>query len=175
MTDTIKRIFVLGLVFAAAFAGVYAFRAWQGGHPIFGFGKKPDTQQFSPENATLATESPLLPSEVPGLARSNDEMINLVKKVTPSVVSIDTKILKKKRLLDTLRNRVYERSDITQGLGSGVIASKEGHVITSHHVIDGHQEIRVTMKDGRNLPAIFVGSDPLSDIAVLRIKGQPGE
>ncbi|MDB4492200.1 trypsin-like peptidase domain-containing protein [bacterium] len=175
MTDTIKRIFVLGLVFAAAFAGVYAFRAWQGGHPIFGFGKKPDSQQFSPENATLATESPLLPSEVPGLARANDEMINLVKKVTPSVVSIDTKILKKKRLLDTLRNRVYERSDITQGLGSGVIASKEGHVITSHHVIDGHQEIRVTMKDGRNLPAIFVGSDPLSDIAVLRIKGQPGE
>jgi len=175
MTDTIKRIFVLGLVFAAAFTGVYVFRAWQGGHPIFGFGDKPPTQQFSPESATLATEPPLVSSEVPGLARANDEMVNLVRKVTPSVVSIDTKILKKEKLLDPLRNRIYERSRVTPGLGSGVIISTEGHVITNHHVIDGHQEIRVTMKDGRSLPAILIDSDPLSDIAVLRIKGQPDE
>ena len=175
MTDTIKRIFVLGLVFAIAFTGVYIFRAWQGGHPIFGFGEKPPARQFSPENATLASDPPLLSSEVPGLARANDEMVTLVKRVTPSVVSIDTKILKKELRLDPLRNRVYERSRVTPGLGSGVIISEEGHVITNHHVIDGHQEIRITMKDGRNLPAILIDSDPLSDIAVLRIKGQPGE
>ncbi|MEJ6569423.1 MAG: trypsin-like peptidase domain-containing protein [Akkermansiaceae bacterium] len=175
MIDTIKRVFVLGLVFAFAFAGVYAFRAWQGGHPIFGFGEKPKTQQFSPENATLATEAPLVPSEVPGLARANDEMITLLEKVTPSIVSIDTKIIRKERILDPLRNRIYERSRANHGLGSGVIISEEGHVITNHHVIDGHQEIRITLKDGRNLPAILIDSDRLSDIAVLRIKGQPDE
>ncbi|MDB4404452.1 S1C family serine protease, partial [Akkermansiaceae bacterium] len=146
MIDTIKRVFVLGLVFAFAFAGVYAFRAWQGGHPIFGFGEKPKTQQFSPENATLATEAPLVPSEVPGLARANDEMITLLEKVTPSIVSIDTKIIRKERILDPLRNRIYERSRANHGLGSGVIISEEGHVITNHHVIDGHQEIRITLK-----------------------------
>ncbi|MGJ8695389.1 MAG: trypsin-like peptidase domain-containing protein [Verrucomicrobiaceae bacterium] len=175
MTDTIKRFFVLGLVFAVAFISVYVFKAWQGGHPIFGFGKKDNTQQYSPENATLATEAALTPSQVPGLIRANDEMIALVKQVTPSVVSIDTKILRKERILDPWRQRIYERSQITPGLGSGVIISEEGHVITNHHVIDGHQEIRITLHDGRNLPAILIDSDRLFDIAVLRIKGQPDE
>lgn len=171
----IKRTFVLGLVFMIAFVSVYVVRAWRDGQPIFGFGKKPDQQQYSPENATLASEPALDASQVPGLVRVNEEMIKLVDAVVPSVVSIDTKILKTERFLDPLRGQIYEQSRVTPGLGSGVIISSEGHVITNHHVIAGHQEIRVTLHDRRNLPAILIDSDPLVDIAVLRIKGQPGE
>lgn len=174
MTDTIKRVFVLGLVFAVAFMSVHVFRAWRGGYPIFGFGETKPTQQYSPENSTLAQESALDISQVPGLARVNDEMEKLVDAVVPSVVSIDTKILKKERYFDR-RGQIYEQSRVTPGLGSGVIISAEGHVITNHHVIDGHQEIRITLSDDRNLPATLIDSDPLIDIAVLRIKGQPGE
>ncbi|MEN8694463.1 MAG: trypsin-like peptidase domain-containing protein [Akkermansiaceae bacterium] len=175
MSDTIKRIFVLGLVFAVAFLSVYVFRAWRDGHPIFGIGEKRDPQQYSPENATLASESALDASQVPGLVRVNEEMTKLVDAVVPSVVSIDTKLIKKERFLDPFGGRVYERSHVTPGLGSGVIISSEGHVVTNHHVIAGHQEIRVTLNDRRSLPAILIDSDPLVDIAVLRIKGQPGE
>ena len=174
MTDALKRVFVLSLVFVMAFMSVHIFRAWRGGYPIFGFKKKEIVQQYSPLNATLATESALDVSQVPGLARVNDEMEKLVEAVVPSVVSIDTKVLKKDRFLDR-RGKIYERSRVIPGLGSGVIISHEGYVITNHHVVVGHQEIRVTLSDGRNLPAILENSDPLTDIALLRIKGQPGE
>ena len=55
------------------------------------------------------------------------------------------------------------------GLGSGVIIDSNGYVITNHHVIDGAEEIRIDLSDGRSLQARLVGSDPPSDLAVLKI------
>ena len=175
MKDTLKRIVVLGLVFASAFFSVSLYRAWQGGYGVFGDGaKQEEVGHYAPENATLATTPAVDPSQVPGLIRFNDEMVELVAQVTPSVVSIDTEIVKKERWLD-YRGQVWERDRLTPGLGSGVIVSEEGHVITNHHVIEGHQRIRVTLQNGRSLPATLINSDKLLDIAVLRIKGQEGE
>lgn len=58
-----------------------------------------------------------------------------------------------------------------QALGSGVIIDAEkGYVITNHHVIDGADEIKVTLKDGREITAKKVGEDQQSDIALLQIK-----
>ncbi len=176
MNDTFKRVTVLCLVFVAAFFSVHIYRAWQGGYPIFGTKPVIENGQFSPEHATLQTESAVEPSQVPGLIRANDEMIALVERVTPAVVSIDTEILKRERIIDPFRGQVYERDRLTPGLGSGVIVSEEGHIITNHHVIEGHKRIRVVLHDGRSLPATLVNSDKLLDIAVLRIKsGQPDE
>ncbi len=56
-----------------------------------------------------------------------------------------------------------------RGLGSGVIVSPEGHLITNHHVVDGADEIEVMLADGRSAQAKLVGSDPESDVAVLKI------
>jgi Do/DeqQ family serine protease len=55
------------------------------------------------------------------------------------------------------------------GLGSGVIISTDGYILTNHHVIDGAEEIKVDLNDNRTLDAKVVGSDPLSDLAVLKI------
>lgn len=175
MKETIKRILVLGAVFVAAFAAVHLYRAWRDGNPIFGFGQKEEVGQFAPEHATLQMKSAVEPDEVPGLIRANEEMVSLVDRVTPAVVSIDTEILKRERFLDPYRGRVYERNRVTPGLGSGVIVSEEGHIITNHHVIEGHQKIRVTLHDGRSLPATLINSDKLLDIAVLRMKGSDSE
>jgi len=56
-----------------------------------------------------------------------------------------------------------------RGLGSGVIVSPEGYLITNHHVIDGADDIEVLLADGRQAQARLVGTDPDSDVAVLKI------
>jgi serine protease Do len=61
-----------------------------------------------------------------------------------------------------------------QGLGSGVIISAEGIVLTNHHVVEDATEIKVTTSDDREFEATLVGSDKKSDLAVLRLKGELG-
>ena len=56
-----------------------------------------------------------------------------------------------------------------RGLGSGVIVSPEGYLITNHHVVDGADEIEVMLADGRQAQAKVVGSDPETDVALLKI------
>ncbi len=57
------------------------------------------------------------------------------------------------------------------GIGSGVIISPDGYIVTNNHVIDGAVEMRVTMSDRRILNAKLIGADPLTDIAVIKIEG----
>jgi len=58
---------------------------------------------------------------------------------------------------------------VQHALGSGFIIRKDGEIVTNNHVIDGAQTITVTLSDGRKLPATVIGSDPLTDIALLKI------
>src|SRR5579875_314926 len=82
--------------------------------------------------------------------------------------------------LDTLRETIIEqvRPAVVQvnvvtrseaGLGSGVIIDPRGYLVTNAHVIAEAQQIQVTLFDGTSLPAYLVGSDPLDDLAVLKI------
>jgi serine protease Do len=58
---------------------------------------------------------------------------------------------------------------IEHGLGSGIIISPDGYIVTNNHVIDGAVDIRVTMSDRRVLPAKLIGADPLTDLAVIKV------
>ena len=59
---------------------------------------------------------------------------------------------------------------LRQGLGSGVIIDANGYIVTNHHVIDGADQIKVDLYDNRSLDAKLVGTDPPSDLAVLKVE-----
>jgi serine protease Do len=102
------------------------------------------------------------------------EFTHLIQSVVPAVVSVTTSRRVRVPLVSSFdqlfgwSGRTTERT-LPAGIGSGVIVSKEGHVLTNHHVIEGSQQFTVQLTDGRSLPAKLIGSDPNVDIAVLQI------
>jgi serine protease Do len=56
-----------------------------------------------------------------------------------------------------------------QGIGSGVIATKDGYILTNNHVVDGADEVKVALQDGREFTAKVIGRDPKTDVAVIKV------
>lgn len=170
MNSAFRRLLALAAVFLLAFVAVTALRTWRAGGSwrdlIPGLSKA--SGQFHPEHFTLPENPPLASDEVELLSRLNDEYARLTEAVVPSVVSIDTAGVRSEQLFDFWgQSRV--RNYPTQGQGSGVIVTSEGHVMTNHHVIAGQQKIQVTLHGGKTYSAHLVGEDTLLDIAVLKI------
>ena len=72
-------------------------------------------------------------------------------------------------------NRFEAQTRRTSSLGSGVIVSSEGYILTNHHVVEAADEIEIALADGRKAKAYIIGSDPETDLAVVKIdmKGLP--
>ena len=64
-----------------------------------------------------------------------------------------------------------QREEREDSLGSGVIVSSDGYILTNNHVVDGASDVRVTLSDKRQIKARVVGTDPKTDIAVLKVDG----
>jgi serine protease Do len=134
-----------------------------------------------PEKYTLASNPSVDPKQVPSLEALNRERRALVKSVIPSVVAVKTskKVgVRREYGLDPFdfffgnprRFRSPRDEALVQNsLGSGVIVTKEGHVITNNHVVDQVDEIEVQLSDGRTTKARLVGADEQLDLAVLKI------
>jgi Do/DeqQ family serine protease len=104
----------------------------------------------------------------------------LVEKVAPAVVNISvtevveprTPLSRGRGLPPFLDEFLEEQPPERQGAGSGVIVdAEEGYVLTNHHVIETASEILVTLTDNRSFNAAVIGSDPDTDLAVLKIDG----
>jgi serine protease Do len=171
MNASFRRLLALLAVFFTAFAAVSVLRTCHTGGSIRdlipGFAK--NDGPYRPEKFSLPERPPLSLGDVELLARLNDEYARLTKAVVPSVVSIDTAGVRTERLLD-LWGRTRIRRYPTQGQGSGVIVTEEGHVITNHHVIAGQQQIQVTLHGGKTHTARLIGEDTQLDIAVIKIE-----
>ncbi len=171
MNPASRRLLALLAVFITAFVVVTAFRTWRSGGELSDLIPWPSkkTGQFRPEAFTLSDRAPLDLGEVELLSRLNTEYAKLTEAVVPSVVSIDTTGVRSERLFDVWSGGIHVRNYPTQGQGSGVIVTKEGHVMTNHHVIEGQKSIRVTLHGGKSYDAHLIGEDTLLDIAVLKI------
>src|SRR4029078_5534606 len=73
---------------------------------------------------------------------------------------------------DRMPQMQQQQPQRVQGVGSGVIVNSEGYILTNHHVVDGALEIKVELTDNRTFTAKLFGSDPPSDLAVLKIDAQ---
>jgi len=111
----------------------------------------------------------------------------VIRKVSPGVVKIhtiakaqntgffggpDMNDLMRRFFGDQFQGRVPRHNfDMPrqEGVGSGVIATKDGYILTNNHVVDGADEVKVALQDGREFTAKVVGRDPKSDVAVLKI------
>ncbi len=88
------------------------------------------------------------------------DFTSVVAKVKPSVVAINTEVV---------TYDIFNRPFTQQGAGSGWVIDENGHIVTNNHVVEGAQSITVTLYDGRTLEAGIVGTDALSDLAVLKV------
>lgn len=95
------------------------------------------------------------------------------QKAMPAVVSINTsKEVRDPRMNDPWFQFFFGNQIGTQqqaGLGSGVIVSPDGYILTNNHVVEGANQIEVTLADGRQANATIIGTDPETDLAVLKI------
>jgi serine protease Do len=135
----------------------------------------------TPEKYSLATTAPVDRKEIGTLEEFNRERRTLVSNIIPSVVSVKTSkkiAVRRQYALDPFefffRNprqfrNPNEEAMVQNSLGSGVIVTNEGHIITNSHVVDQVDEIEVQLSDGRTKKARLVGSDSQVDLAVLKI------
>ncbi len=101
----------------------------------------------------------------------------LVKQTAPSVVNVYAERMVRRRTIfeddpffsQFFGNRAPGRTEKQSSLGSGVIASADGYIITNNHVIEGADEVKVALADGREFPAKIVMKDDRVDLAVLKV------
>ena len=132
---------------------------------------------------TLKEASPLKNTTLSSAANFNGYS-EAAKIAMPSVVNVftakDVKIPSHPLLNDPVFRRFFgdrleEQTERKSSLGSGVIVSSEGYILTNHHVVEAADAIEIALADGRKAKASIIGSDPETDLAVIKInmKGLP--
>jgi serine protease Do len=130
-----------------------------------------------------STATPLDDNSVGALLSLDKAMETLAARVTPAVVNVavtahgDARQTSEGQGPDDMPGfgqffgypMQPRRPDIEHGIGSGIVISPDGYIVTNNHVIDGAMDIRVTTSDKRVWSAKLVGADPLTDLAVIKI------
>jgi serine protease Do len=133
------RHFYLGLLFAAGFLVAGLVAG-----PLAGWGPKPALAS-SKADANVAHVS----------------VADLVERLTPSVVNLST--------VRVVKNPRFNRDFTQKGMGSGFIISDDGYIFTNNHVVDKASRIKVKLSDGKEYDAEVKGTDPNTDIALIKI------
>lgn len=123
----------------------------------------------APPPAGAPSPAPIAPVPAPSppaviapgpLVAEENVVIRVVERIRPAVVNIDTVAQ-----VQTVFG-IFPR----QGAGSGVIVSQDGFILTNNHVVEGAQQIKVTLLSGKTFQGRVVGRDPFSDLAVIKVE-----
>ncbi|MDC0035216.1 trypsin-like peptidase domain-containing protein [Chloroflexi bacterium] len=122
-----------------------------------------EIEDTAPVPVIIPAETPSVPvADLISVSEVENTMttVEAVRELGPSVVQIST---------DTVAISLYNRIVPQTGVGSGIIIDKVGNVLTNNHVVEGADLVTVTLNDGRSYPATLVGSDNITDLAVIKI------
>jgi serine protease Do len=145
-------------------------------------------ESATPASARAATAAPaaapLDDNSVSALLALDKAMETLAARVTPAIVNVAVTSRTKPGMAEGevpedmqqffgqfFGRHLRQQPRVEHGIGSGVIISPDGYIVTNDHVVDGAMDIRVTMSDRRILQAKLVGTDPLTDLAVIKVSG----
>ncbi|MGE5553227.1 MAG: S1C family serine protease [Betaproteobacteria bacterium] len=146
----------LSLALVAVLGALAVSRGWPG-------------RSLPPRQQVKAQPSPAASSPQANAPLSEEaRTIEVVKKVGPAVVMINTRV--EKVVLDFFRRPVVTEEE---GIGSGVIIDRDGHVLTNNHVIADASRILVTLPGKSPVKGRLVGGDRFNDLAVVKIPGNP--
>jgi serine protease Do len=120
----------------------------------------------------------------PASIAARDSYADVVDQVSPAVVTIRVESTARMSPTALQEDDLFRRffgepfgnaprrtpAPLRRGLGSGVVVSGDGYILTNHHVIDGADRIRVDFTDGRTMDAALVGSDEPTDLALLKVE-----
>src|SRR5438034_5993963 len=174
----LAKFLLFVLLLSAGISLLYDYRLKHGGLKV--------ASGRTPEKYTFASESAVNPKQVASLESLNQERRALVKSVVPSVVAVKTSTkvaIQREYGVDPFefffpnQRRFRNPRDealVQTSLGSGVILTNDGHIITNNHVVTDRQgrpvdQIEVQLSDGRTMKARLVGADEQVDLAVLKI------
>jgi serine protease Do len=155
--------------------GVYSLK----GSEILASPQEPQTVAQNQQNSDRPQAQTTAPTTLP-----TNFVTNVVNEVGPAVVRINASRTVTSQAPGITNDPFFrqffgddipssnQRQQVQRGLGSGFIISSEGQIITNTHVIDGADEVSVTLKDGRTYKGRVMGTDELTDIAVVKIEAQ---
>jgi Do/DeqQ family serine protease len=127
-----------------------------------------------PARAALGAASTLSPAQVSASTqeakRLSDAFVAVAERVSPSVVQIDVTVRDERAdLLSHFFGPSSEGEPIARGMGSGVVFTPDGAILTNNHVVEAALTITARLRDGRSLPARLVGRDPATDLAIVKV------
>jgi serine protease Do len=150
-------------------------------------GEPPPGPEANPPSASTATLGSDAPAATPGPAPGSPGEVSfqngfaaVVARVAPAVVNVSSEHIVRPPgdgnpffgpFFHRFGERGQRRGQRMQAVGSGVIVSADGYVLTNNHVIENASSVRVALTDRREIPAKVVGSDPKTDVALLKLEG----